>query len=84
MTLISPTVGVDHRDLDAVAETNCVDAHLAIVVTIIGPFDRWSIKNPRRISKGDAMPAYIDRILRWIPREPNPGPLRNVCTNVEI
>jgi hypothetical protein len=44
VTLIRIAVGVDHRDLDAVDETNCVDAHLAILVTIVGPFDRRAVK----------------------------------------
>ena len=59
VTLISFTISVDHRDLDAVDEADCVDAHLAIVVTIVGSFDGGSVKNARRVLKGDPMPADI-------------------------
>jgi len=57
--LIADTSGVDHPDLDAVDEANCIDAHFAIVVTIVGPLDGCSVENPRRILKGDPMPANI-------------------------
>jgi hypothetical protein len=59
VALVAVTIGIDHRDLDAVDEANCMDAHFAIVVTIVGPLDGWSIENPRRVPKGDAMPADI-------------------------
>ena len=39
MALVAVTIGIDHRDLDAVDEANCIDAHFAIVVTIVGPLD---------------------------------------------
>jgi hypothetical protein len=84
VAFIAVTVTVDHRDLDAVDEANREDAHLAIILTIVGPFDGWSVKDARRVPKCDPMPADIDGILRWIPREPHPGLLRNVFTHVEM
>src|SRR5271170_2118014 len=63
VAFVRVAVGIDHRDLEAVGETDCVDPHLAIVVTVVGSFHGWSIENPRRILKGDPMPADICGIL---------------------
>ena len=51
MTLIRVAVGVDHRNLDAVGEVNCVGPHLAVLVTIVDPLHGWSIENARRVPK---------------------------------
>src|SRR5215510_8830355 len=37
--LIGFTIGINHRDLDAIHESDRVDPHLAIVKTIIRAFD---------------------------------------------
>jgi hypothetical protein len=84
VTLIRVAVSVDHRDLDAVDETDRIDAHFAVVVTIIGPLDSWSVENPRRVFKGDSMPADVCGVLGGIPCEPHPRSLRNVFTLVEM
>jgi hypothetical protein len=73
MALIRIAVSVDHRNLDAGDETDRVDAHLAIVDAIVRPFHGGSVENPRRIQKGDAMPADVCSVLRRIPRELDPA-----------
>jgi hypothetical protein len=84
VTLILVAVGVDHRNLKAVDEADRINPHLAIVETIVGSFDGWSVKNARRVLKGDPMPADVARVLRRIPREPHPEYLRDVFTHVEM
>ena len=44
-------------------EPDRVDARLAIVVTIVGPLHRWSVEDPRRVLKGNSVPADGDRSL---------------------
>ena len=72
MALIRIAVGVDRRDFDAVHEADRVDAHLAIVITIVGAFYGGSVENARRIPKSDAMPADVRGVFGRIPREPHP------------
>jgi hypothetical protein len=84
VTLIRVAVGIDHRNLDAVDQANRLGPHLAILVTIVDPLHGWSIENARRVPKGDSMPADIGDVLRWIPGESHPGPLRKVFTHVEM
>jgi hypothetical protein len=84
VALIWVAIRVDHRNLDAVDETDRIDAHLAIVVAIVGPFDRRSVENARRVLKGDPVRPDIAGVLRRIPGEPDRESLRNVFTHVEM
>jgi hypothetical protein len=59
VALIAVPIGVDHRDLDAVDQANCVGAFLAIVETIVDPLYGRSVENPCRVLKGDPMSADI-------------------------
>jgi hypothetical protein len=61
--LIRVAVGVDHRNPDTVDETNRIDARLAIVIAIVGPLDRRSVENTRRIPKGDPVLADISGVF---------------------
>lgn len=72
MTLIRIAVGVDHSDLEAVDETDRVDPHLAIVVSIIDSLYGWSVEYPRCVLKSDPMPADVCGVFGRIPREPHP------------
>jgi hypothetical protein len=72
VTLIWVAVSVDHRDLNAVGQTNRVDAHLAIFETIVGSLDSESVEDPRGVPKSDPMPADIGGVFHRIPREPHP------------
>jgi len=82
MSLIQVAIGVDHRDLDAVYEADRVDAHLAIVIAIIGPLHGRSAENPSRILKADAMPAEVCSVLGRIPRKPHRATLYR-CRDVK-
>jgi len=66
VAFIRVAVSVDHRYLDAVDETDRIDAHFAVVVTIIGPLDSWSVENPRGVFKGDSMPVDVCDVLGGI------------------
>jgi hypothetical protein len=58
-SLIGFAIGVDHCDLNAVYKSDSVNPHFAILEPIIGPFDRRSVENPRRILKSDSMPTGV-------------------------
>ena len=79
MSFIQVAIGVDYRNLDAVHEADRVDAHLAISIAVIGPLDSWSVENPRRILKGDAVPADVFGVPGPIPREAHSGFIRSLC-----
>ena len=80
MALIAVTIGVDHRNLDAVDQANCVGAFLAVVETIVDPFYGRSVENPGRVLKGDPMSADICGVFRRMPCKPHLASLRNVFT----
>jgi len=69
VSLIGLAVTVDHRDLDAIHKSDSVDPHLAIFETIVGPFDRRSVEDSRRILKCNSMPTNVGEVLVGIPGE---------------
>jgi hypothetical protein len=84
VALIAVTIGVDHRDLDAVDQADRVGAFLAIVETIVDPFDGRSVENPGRVLKGDPMSPDICGVFRRIACKPHLKALLNVFTLYEM
>jgi hypothetical protein len=60
-------VSVDDCNLYAVDEADCVGAYLAVVETLINPFNGRLVENPGRVLKGDPMPSDIRGVF-------SPGP----------
>jgi hypothetical protein len=69
MAFIIITVGVDHRDLKAVYQSDRVYSDFTIVEAIIFPFDGRTIEYPDRIWKGDCVSADIRKVLVRVPGE---------------
>jgi hypothetical protein len=64
------SVGVNHRDFQAIHKANGIHPDFAIVVTVINPFNGWPLENPHSILKGNAMPLQVDPVLFVSPTIP--------------
>jgi hypothetical protein len=57
--LVIASVCADHCDFHAVHKANGVHADLALIETVINPFDGQPFENPLCILEGDSMPSKI-------------------------
>src|SRR5580692_6236101 len=57
--LVGFAIAVNHHNFEAVHKTDGVHPQLAVIDTIIGPFDRRPIKDPRRILKRDPVSTNV-------------------------
>jgi len=62
-SFVIASIGVNHRDFQAIHQPNSVHPDFAIVETIINPFHCGPLENPDGIVKGDMMPPQIVSVL---------------------
>ena len=69
VTLILFSVGIYHRDLDAVYHADRINSDFTVVETIVFTFDGWTVENADRICKCDPVTSEIREVLGRIPNE---------------
>src|SRR5580692_8470483 len=76
--LVVLPVAVDHRNLQPVHQPDGIHSPLAVIKTVIHPFDGWTFEYPRRVLKRDAMQVKVATILFLIPKIVHSVYLHNV------
>src|SRR5208283_1990349 len=82
-SLVVFPVAVNHRNLQAIHQSDGIHALLAVCESVINSFDRRPLENPRRVFERKPMQRKVPAILFLVPTVPHNAYLHNVNTRAE-
>lgn len=71
MPLVMAWIGIDHRDLCTVHQSDSVDADFGVSKTIVDAFNCRALEDPGSVAECDRMPLRVIDVLVGIPGEPH-------------